>query len=72
MNTKQGNVFVKVLTFALMILLAAPAVEAQPGGPGGRPPMGGGNRPSGRRPPMGDWSQVGNDQNANTVKQKKK
>ncbi len=72
MNTKQGNVFVKVLTFALMILLAAPAVEAQPGGPGGRPPMGGGNRPSGRRPPMGDWSQVGNDQNANTVKRKKK
>lgn len=72
----QGKGFVKALTFALMILLAAPAVDAQPGGPGGgpggRPPMGEGGRPGGKRPPMGDWSQMQNDQNASTVKKKKK
>jgi len=76
MNSTLGKGFVKALTFALMILLAMPAVDAQPGGPGGgpggRPPSGEGGRPSGRRPPMGDWSQMQNDQNASTVKQKKK
>jgi len=76
MNSILGKGFLKALTFALMILMAAPAVDAQPGGPGGgpggRPPSGEGGRPSGRRPPMGDWSQMQDDQNASTVKQKKK
>ncbi|MBP5540169.1 MAG: TonB-dependent receptor [Bacteroidales bacterium] len=56
------------------LLMSAAYVEAQPGGPGGfpggRPPAG---RPGGRPPRPGqDWSQMGNDQNANQVKQKKK
>lgn len=72
MNSTLGKGFVKALTLALMILLAMPAVDAQPGGPGGRPPMGEGGRPGGKRPRMGDWSQMQNDQNASTVKKKKK
>ena len=57
------------------LLLSAAYVDAQPGGfPGGRPPMGGHNgRPGGRPPRPGqDWNQMGNDQKANQVKQKKK
>ncbi len=63
----------KIFALAMMVLLAMPTVEAQPGGPGGRPPMGnGGNRPGSRRPPSGDWNSMGDDQNAQTVKKKKK
>ena len=64
-----------ILSFLFILLLGVGYVDAQPGGPGGgpggRPPRG--ERPSGKRPPMtGDWNQMGNDQNANKVKQKKK
>ena len=71
--TKKGFGLLKVFTLTMMVLLAMPTVEAQPGGPGGRPPMGnGGNRPGSRRPPSGDWNSMGDDQNAQTVKKKKK
>ena len=63
--------------FLLAVMtLSATYVEAQPGGfPGGRPPGGnfpGGRPPSGKRPPMGDWNRMGDDQKAQQVKQKKK
>ncbi len=64
----------RVICLMVMTMMAVTYCEAQPGGPGGRPPMGGGgDRPSGR-PPMGgrDWSQMGDDQKAQQVKQKKK
>ncbi|MBR6899538.1 MAG: TonB-dependent receptor, partial [Bacteroidales bacterium] len=64
----------RILAFVAIVILSASYCEAQPGGPGGRP---GGGYPGGRpggRPPMGnrDWNQMGNDQNAQQVKQKKK
>lgn len=72
---KQRNLL-RILALAAFIILSASYCEAQPGGPGGRPPGSGfpGGRPPGGRPPMGnrDWNQMGNDQNAQQVKQKKK
>ncbi len=70
---KRHNLL-KILAFVVSIILSASYCEAQPGGPGGRP---GGGYPGGRpggRPPMGnrDWNQMGNDQNAQQVKKKKK
>ena len=69
----KSHRLLKIFALAMMVLLAMPTVEAQPGGPGGRPPMGnGGGRPGSRRPPSGDWNRMGDDQNAQTVKKKKK
>ncbi len=64
----------RMMALVAIMVLSASYCEAQPGGPGGRP---GGGYPGGRpggRPPMGnrDWNQMGNDQNAQQVKQKKK
>lgn len=73
MNRKHG--LFNVLTLGMMILLAMPALEAQPGGPGGFP---GGRPPKGDRPkgtprfPGQDWNNQGNDKNAEQVKKKKK
>ncbi len=63
---------VKTLSLLAMLMFSVVYCEAQPGGPGGRPPMGGGG--PGGRPPMGnrDWSQMGDSQQAQQVKQKKK
>ncbi len=64
-----------LLFFAALLGIAAPVI-AQPGGPGGPPPGGGfpgGRPPGGQRPRPGqDWNQMGNDQKASQVKQKKK
>ncbi len=69
----KSHRLLKIFALAMMVLLAMPTVEAQPGGPGGRPPMGnGGGRPGSRRPPSGDWNRMGDDQNAQTGKKKKK
>ena len=68
----------RMLLVLTALMLTTAFCEAQPGGPGGgpggRPPMGGGERPSGRRPPMGqgDWNQMGDSEKASNVKQKKK
>lgn len=65
-----------IKTFAVMatLILSCTLCEAQPGGfPGGRPPMGEGGRPTGRPPRTGgDWNQMGDSQQAASVKQKKK
>lgn len=73
MNRKHG--LLKVLTLGMMFLLGMPALEAQPGGPGGFP---GGRPPRGERPqgkprfPGQDWNNQSNDKNADSVKKKKK
>ena len=64
----------RIIGLLAIILLTIGNVEAQPGGPGGgpggRPPLGDSGRP---RPPRGgDWSQMGDSQQASSVKQKKK
>ncbi len=58
------------MTLAALLVFTASHLEAQPGGPGGRP---GGGFPGGR-PPMGnrDWNRMGDSQQAQQVKQKKK
>ncbi|MBP3763272.1 MAG: outer membrane beta-barrel protein [Bacteroidales bacterium] len=64
----------KVLALVATLALTETLCIAQPGGgPGGRPPMGEGGRP-GRRPDRAgrDWNQMGDSQQAATVKQKKK
>ncbi len=73
MNRKHG--VLKIFALAMMVLLAMPALEAQPGGPGGFP----GGRPSrGERSkgkpkfPGQDWNSQSNDKNADSVKKKKK
>lgn len=73
MNRKHG--VLKIFALAMMVLLSMPALEAQPGGPGGfpggRPPRG--ERPKGRPPMPGqDWNSQSNDKNADSVKKKKK
>ena len=72
----KNSKILRVMAFVAMIVFSAAYCEAQPGGPGGRPPGGGfpGGRPPGGRPPMGnrDWNQMGDDKNAQQVKQKKK
>ena len=73
MNRKHG--VLKIFALAMMVLLAMPALEAQPGGPGGFP---GGRPPRGERPqgkprfPGQDWNSQANDKKADSVKQKKK
>ena len=68
--------FLHIVAIVATIVLSVSWCEAQPGGPGGGP----GGRPGGR-PPMGrpgerpggrDWNQMGDDQQAQQVKQKKK
>ena len=64
-----------IMAVLAMLIFTASYCEAQPGGPGGfpggRPPSG--NFPGGRPPRPGqDWNKVGDDQNAQQVKQKKK
>ena len=71
----RKSILWKALILMVIMLVSASYCEAQPGGPGGfpggRPPKG--ERPSGRPPRPGqDWNQMGNDQNAQQVKQKKK
>ena len=71
---KRTN-FLRVIFVVSMMAFSASYVVAQPGGPGGfpggRPPRG--EHPSGRPPRPGqDWNQMGNDQKAEQVKQKKK
>ena len=64
-----------IVAFAAFMTLVGSYAEAQPGGPGGRPPMGGNrhDRPRpGQRPPMGDWNQMQGNQQAQQIKQKKK
>ena len=71
----KRTTILRVIFLVAVMILSASYAEAQFGGPGGRPPMGGpGGRPPGGRPPMGnrDWNQMGNDQKAAQVKQKKK
>ena len=64
--------FLRVITLIAMIVASVAMCEAQPGGPGGRPPMGGGG-PGGRPPRPGqNWNQMGDSQQAQQVKQKKK
>ena len=70
----KRTTILRVIFLVAVMILSASYAEAQFGGPGGRPPMGGhGGRPTGRSP-MGnrDWNQMGNDKNASQVKQKKK
>ena len=63
----------RALCFMAALLLSVSFLDAQPGGPGGPPPFPGGRPPSGHRPRPGqDWNQMGNDQKAEQVKQKKK
>ena len=65
----------RVTALVAMILTMCSYADAQPGGPGGRPPSSGSGhgRPTGRRPPMtGDWNQMQGSQQAQQVKQKKK
>lgn len=60
----------KILMLTALVMISTSLCEAQPGGPGGFP---GGRPPSGNRPRPGqNWGQMGNDQKASTVKQKKK
>ena len=57
---KAGKRLSKALALATLILLSMPTLEAQPGGPGGRPPGGGfpgGNRPPGERQRPRGWNQ---------------
>ena len=62
----------KIVALVGLVFVGMDYCDAQPGGPGGRPPMGGpGGRP-GKRPSMGDWNRMADDQNANQVKKKKK
>lgn len=73
MQLRHG--ILKAFALTLMFLMAAPVLEAQPGGPGGfpggRPPRG--ERPKGRPPMPGqDWNSQSNDKKADSVKQKKK
>lgn len=64
------NTLTKILMLTALVLFSSAICEAQPGGPGGFP---GGRPPSGNRPRPGqNWGQMGNDQKASTVKQKKK
>ena len=73
MKIKHG--LLRIFALAMMIVLAMPALEAQPGGPGGFP---GGRPPRGERPkgkprfPGQDWNNQANDKNADSVKKKKK
>ena len=70
----KRTTILRVIFLVAVMILSASYAEAQFGGPGGRPPMGGhGGRPTGRSP-MGnrDWNPMGNDQKAAQVKQKKK
>ena len=73
MNRRHG--LLRMFALVVMMFLLLPAVEAQPGGPGGfpggRPPSG--QRPSGRpRMPGQEWNNQSNDKNAEQVKKKKK
>ena len=73
MQLRHG--ILKAFALTLMFLMAAPVLEAQPGGPGGFP---GGRPPKGERPqgkprfPGQDWNNQANDKNADSVKKKKK
>lgn len=71
MKVKRAVVMAAVMMMTALVAVAQPG-GGPGGGPGGRPPAGGG--PGGGRPPMGnrDWSRMGDDQNAQQVKQKKK
>ena len=73
-NKMKGRKLLRMIALTAMIVLSAPYSEAQPGGPGGGPGGFPGGRPSGGRPPMGnrDWNQMGDSQQAQQVKQKKK
>ncbi len=66
----------KSVALVAILALSYSVCDAQPGGPGGPPPGGfpGGRPPGGKRPPMPgrDWNQMGDDQKAQQVKQKKK
>lgn len=71
---KLSNI-IRATALIMTLVVSASVCDAQPGGgPGGRPPMGGGGeRPSGRPPRPGqDWSQMSDSQQAQQVKQKKK
>ena len=67
-----------VVLLSLLTLFFLPTLSAQPGGPGGPGGGPGGRPPSGERPRPGqrpsgrDWNRMGDDQNAQQVKQKKK
>ena len=70
---KRNSMWVGVLALAVA-MMAGMLAEAQPGGfggPGGRPPSGGG-RPGQRPGSVRDWNQMGDSQQAQQVKQKKK
>ncbi len=70
----KSNSILKVLALVAVVLLSSSMLEAQPGGfPGGQPPMGEGGRP-GKRPKRAnrDWNQMGDSQQAASIRQKKK
>ncbi|MDY6372267.1 MAG: outer membrane beta-barrel family protein [Bacteroidales bacterium] len=70
----KSNPLLKILALVAMVVLSSSMLEAQPGGfPGGQPPMGEGGRPD-KRPdrPGRDWNQMGDSQQAASIKQKKK
>ena len=72
---QKKGLFLKAFVILMMIFMATPLVEAQPGGPGGfpggRPPSG--ERPKGRTPMPGqDWNNQSDNKKASEVKKKKK
>ena len=72
---QKKGLFLKAFVILMMIFMATPLVEAQPGGPGGfpggRPPSG--TRPKGRPPMPGqDWNNQSDNKKASEVKKKKK
>ena len=70
----KSHTLLKALALMVAIVLSYTLCDAQPGGfPGGRPPMGDGGRP-GKRPDRQsrDWNQMGDSQQASSVKQKKR